>query len=707
MNKIKLTIVLLITIFIKMNAQYTTDYPFDSSWVKTFSGPVFNIKDLGAIPDDTINDSKYFRMAADSITKYGLGKIVIPTGLYIVGEQTINDDPNEPYYQVQKIFSVDGVNRVIVEGEDGAILKMSDGLHFGSFDPVNGEIFVPENGGFYDHNYIAHAGIIFSFVNSSNIIIKNLELDGNIDSYVIGGYWGDVGIQLHGIGVLLLDNSNVLLKDIYSHHHGLDGVEIGYYNLTEESLPTVHVLENVKSEYNGRQGLSWVGGIGLTAYNCKFNHTGKAKVSSPPGAGVDIEAEASIIRSGKFINCEFLNNSGCGLVADSGPGGYSTFDNCTFWGTTSWAMWNDKPKMVFNDCRFYGSIVHAFGSFEHPELATKYNNCHFEDKEHPEFGVYRSYLLINHDMVDGSNVTFDSCTIIANKLKSMWLTHHSEGQMYVKNTTITHKAIDVVPNNDFQAKYYNIYFENVQFLEDYPEDFESTYYINISGGVEVGNCVFVEGPIVKWRHWLDKTNPYGWILPGFHGMEQTVDVLSPDGGESWSVDSTYTILWDFDYPTDTIRIELYKGCQYFSTLTEETENDGVFQWTISDTLPSGHDYSINVLTENYPTDFAYSDTTFTINNIFLSIEEQETNIYSIFPNPAHNKLTIFRSYSNFSNKAVLSINDVMGRKIKEFTFSNYKDSSTMNIDLEKLKKGIYFLSIIENDKLFTSKFIKL
>jgi len=292
-----------------------------------------------------------------------------------------------------------------------------------------------------------------------------------------------------------------------------------YWNLTETDDPTVCVLENVQSEYNARQGLSWVGGIGLTAYNCKFNHTGKGAFAGNPGAGVDIEAEESVCRGGRFINCEFINNDGVGMVADSGDGGYTTFENCTFWGTTSWATWNTKPGMVFNSCNFYGSIVHAFGSTSHPELATKYNHCHFEDKEHPDYGVYRYPFLIVHDMPDGSNVTFDDCDIVANEIKSLWLTSDYEdgGNIILKNSNVTHRAI--IEPDDFIINFLRVKISNTHFMEDYPSDLNSVYYVNTWNGIEVGDCVFIDGPVVRWHLWLETFNPFGWILPGVRPID--------------------------------------------------------------------------------------------------------------------------------------------------------------------------------------------
>ncbi|MEE9438676.1 MAG: hypothetical protein V3V14_06720 [Saprospiraceae bacterium] len=118
---------------------------------------------------------------------------------------------------------------------------------------------------------------MFHIIESENVLIKNIELDGNLESMNVGGYWGDLtSRQNEAIGIFTEGSKNILLRDIYSHHHGLDGIEVAYYNLEEDDDPTVVVIENTTCEYNSRQGLSWIGGIGLTSYNCQFNHLSKS-----------------------------------------------------------------------------------------------------------------------------------------------------------------------------------------------------------------------------------------------------------------------------------------------------------------------------------------------------------------------------------------------------------------------------------------------
>jgi hypothetical protein len=138
-------------------------------------------------------------------------------------------------------------------------------------------------------------------------------------------------------------------------------------------------FENVRSEYNARQGCSIIGGRGLTFSGCQFNHTGKAGLYSPPGAGVDIEAEGAKHNfDHSFIDCEFVDNSGCGMVASSGLSEGGTFTRCKFIGTTSWSAWPNKPRFSFRSCLFVGALCHA-SDVSDRRLATRFTDCIFLD----------------------------------------------------------------------------------------------------------------------------------------------------------------------------------------------------------------------------------------------------------------------------------------------------------------------------------------
>jgi hypothetical protein len=457
-------------------------------------GPVVNVRECGARGDGVANDSAAFREAARRITQGGGGTLVIPRGVYVVGEQ-VHEPGAYPYYKPQPIFALQGLDGVAVEGND-ATLRAAPGLRFGSFDKDTGAPYVHTNGYFVDYRYAASAywGML-GFRDCTNVAIRNLELDGNSTNLVLGGSYGDTGRQLAAYGLYLYGNRDVLVENVRTHHHGLDGIIVGYQGLGTNDPPTPHLLRRVVSEYNARQGLSWVGGRGLTVVDSKFNHTGRGGFCSAPGAGLDIEAEESVCRDGLFVNCEFANNVGCGVVADSGDGGYTRFIDCTMWGTTAWSVWVGKPGVSFEDCRIYGSAVHGYGA-TNAALATRYVRCRFEDKEYGTNGVYRSGGGLV-ESCGGDNILFDGCAFMANRTRSFWI-DGTETREILRNCVVKHRAVR--SSRDFQALIRGAVLENVRFEEDFLAGHSNRYFI-AAGNVSVGDNVSVAGPYCKWANW--------------------------------------------------------------------------------------------------------------------------------------------------------------------------------------------------------------
>ncbi|MGH2565896.1 MAG: right-handed parallel beta-helix repeat-containing protein, partial [Ginsengibacter sp.] len=305
-----------------------------------------NIQFFGAKGDGKTNDQAAFNKAADYFNKRGGNvKLSIPKGTYIVGKQTFTGGRlNKPAYEGEDVMHLSNVKNFSVNGEVGAVIKFQNGMRMGSFSPISGK--ENKNGNnFVNRAYAAIPGTCIYIDNSTGVTVSNIELDGNNQNIILGGVYGDVGRQLQHYGIFISNSKNVLVANMNVHHFGLDGISIS--NKPNDSKDSIQLL-NSNFEYNSRQGLSWVSGNQLYVKNCKFNHTGKVKFSSPPGAGVDIEAEGGPIRNGIFENCEFIDNTGAGLVADSGDSGDCTFTDCTFWGTTNWSIWITKPGYTFH-----------------------------------------------------------------------------------------------------------------------------------------------------------------------------------------------------------------------------------------------------------------------------------------------------------------------------------------------------------------------
>jgi hypothetical protein len=377
-----------------------------------------DIRSFGAKGDGKTNDHEAFQKAAQFFNKRGgHGKLIIPKGTYIIGKQDFNQKTTtKPVYEGYDALSFKDVKNLVIQARKGAVIKYKDSLRYGAFDPETGKPHLHGTNNFVKTPYIASVGSAILVRNGKNIQIQGLTLDGNSDGLIVGGTWGDVNIQLPHIGIYAINCTNFTLDGVYIHHFGLDGALIA--NKTGESEePDKVLIKKSRFEYNGRQGMSWTGGNDLTAIDSKFNHTGRGKIYASPGAGVDIEAEMGPIRNGKFIRCEFVNNAGAGVVADSGPSKDCTFTDCTFWGVTYWSLWINKPGFTVIDSRIYGSFVHGYDA-KTDEEATVFRNCLFEDKPYNGKEPYGKFLIETNYR---RRVRFDNCTMIAHKKKVVWM----------------------------------------------------------------------------------------------------------------------------------------------------------------------------------------------------------------------------------------------------------------------------------------------
>jgi hypothetical protein len=373
---------------------------------------------FGARGDGVTDDTAAFAALAAFVNARGGGEIVLRRTTYMVGRQSRR--PGNRYaFEPAAIMEFRGCSRPLAIIGNGATLRCRPGLRYGTFHPVTGR---PTRNPmpFYGQGEVATPYLAMIRVErcSGPVAITGLELDGNLGRLVVGGQYGDVGWQIPAVGIQLVDNSGPeTLRRIHSHHHALDGIIID--GLDRRNATST--LDEVVAEYNGRQGCSIVGGRGYTFTRCKFNHTGKAGIASAPGAGVDIEAEAGKhVGHLRFVECEFSNNVGAGLTADSGPSEGASFERCAFIGTTSWAAWPNKPRFRFAACTFVGPIVHAFGDPD-PARACQFHDCTFRDDPalSPTGEVYGGPNPSRPiaDLSDNPNVLFNRCRFL--------LTHRS------------------------------------------------------------------------------------------------------------------------------------------------------------------------------------------------------------------------------------------------------------------------------------------
>ena len=461
-------------------------------------------KDFLAAGDGKTDDTPALAKAAAAIQKAGGGELMIPPGVYLVGSQS--KKAGGAYYDPADMFKVSGLTCLKVSGY-GATLRVAPGLHYGGFDTsgVAGDF----TGGAAN---AAAVGRILELSDSDNVLIEGVELDGNNEKLVLGGQWGDVDRQASATGLWMNKCQNVMVVDVHTHHHGLDGITVLYLGgPPPKKMP--HKLVRVVSEYNGRQALSWIGGWGLEAVDSKFNHTGRAMnggapLMSKPRAGLDIEPNAGtteITREGVFTRCEFIDNAGAGIVTAGADAGYSTFDDCTIWGTTTFSLYLTKPGMKFRASRIYGTATHgsdgrttATGA-PNAALATSFENCTFEDKPWTDGRVYLGGSL--YDLTDGvEGMSFTGCTFSNHGVRGVLMGDVASKEIFDGCTFVHGNA--GLSSGTYQSQFEGSEIRGCHFEES--SDIASgskSYFIKLSS-VNVtagGSPTHVDGPKVHWQ----------------------------------------------------------------------------------------------------------------------------------------------------------------------------------------------------------------
>ncbi|MDQ6901433.1 MAG: hypothetical protein M3139_00310 [Bacteroidota bacterium] len=371
---------------------------------------VIHIKYFGGVGNGKTNATSAFQKAAEYLQQNG-GTLIIDPGTYIVGKQYLSKSFDAGFsYNPEPILNfINAKNPIVISGYK-AILKAADGLNYGSFNPLTGLVdSVRTTGKRLSYNASAYIFIVAS--GCTSISIRGLTLDGNSGMLNISPPFDKYGNQLSATGITLYKNKKAEIIDCYIHHCALDAIIITWPGLKNTDPIYPHTIKHVIARFNGRQGLSWVGGNSLTVINSEFSSTGKSTnkglpVVGLPSAGIDIENEDAIIKNGNFINCIIYNNAGYG-VSSIGNDTYNiNFKKVTFIGTTKDPAFPKSQNFSFDSCIFVGQVVGIHGSSEKTK-ANYFKNCLFtmDKKKSPNGQVFGK----NSAFYDAENVIFNNC----------------------------------------------------------------------------------------------------------------------------------------------------------------------------------------------------------------------------------------------------------------------------------------------------------
>jgi hypothetical protein len=376
-----------------------------------------------------VDDGPALAAASAAITALGRGVLELyPGRTYPIGSQTAPKVTSNGTYQygpnTEYPIEFNGCSGPVVLNGNGARIQCLAGKKFGSFNG-DGTVLNPTMPYFGTALSSPYFAMIYVHGCTGPVIIRDIELDGNLASLSIGGTWGDTGRQIPATGMQFTNNSGgIAVSNVQSHHHGLDGAGVNGPATSDGGFGSERgYMFGVNAYCNGRQGLSFTGGKGWIFDACSFNWTGKANpgsdtvaaVQSGPCSGVDFEAEGGKkVRDVLLRRCEIVGNSGAGMVQDNTDCDRIVFEDCTFIGTTNYALWPKGPGFVFRRCRIVGTVVNAYGpDASSPQDAILFDRCSFwnADALSPTGTTYSvNNLLIEN--IGGGEVYFDRCKFV-------------------------------------------------------------------------------------------------------------------------------------------------------------------------------------------------------------------------------------------------------------------------------------------------------
>jgi hypothetical protein len=197
----------------------------------------------------------------------------------------------------------------------------------------------------------------------------------------------------------------------------------------------------------------------------------------------------------------------------------------------------------------------------------------------------------------------------------------------------------------------------------------------------------------------------------FKVTDAFVEMVTPNGGEAWSMGSEYVIRWETNI-ADSVRLDLLYGQQNILSIDTTFRDPSAFRWLVPTNLTVDSSYKIIITSINDPLIKDTSDASFSIVppsdvEIVNSDIPEDYSISQNYPNP-FNPSTEIEFNLPESGLITLKVFDILGKEIttlvnEQMQAGNYK----LTFDASNLPSGIYFYSLHANDFVSTKKMVLL
>ncbi|MCD4652285.1 MAG: lamin tail domain-containing protein [Candidatus Cloacimonetes bacterium] len=144
-----------------------------------------------------------------------------------------------------------------------------------------------------------------------------------------------------------------------------------------------------------------------------------------------------------------------------------------------------------------------------------------------------------------------------------------------------------------------------------------------------------------------------------------ITVITPNGGENWSIDNSYSITWNtVDVGTVGINIQLLENEAIVANIASSVTDNGTYVWMIPQTIPIGSNYKMQIATD----DGLVSD----ISDAVFSITDGGTPSGIVINEIMYNPPTSLGSDDNFEYVEIYNPFDI------EMNLTNWQFSSAFN-----------------------------
>ena len=258
------------------------------------------VRDFGAKPDNRTDCYAAMVRATQVISQAGGGILNIPKGKYYIGKIKITGGKNKNFITDIGFYNC----KLLTIRGNGSTIR------------VNGHFLRTEDYNIFDvptkYSY-TETVIPFFIVNCSNVLLEDMILDGGVREMrkekINEGNCS--GIVIDDYGKKEFISNNITIKNVTTNYFATDGITI-------RCRGTNIRVSHCKAKFNGRQGMSIVGGNNIVIEHSEFDSTGHTGFygGHAPGAGIDVECENPElpIKNVLIKNCSMRGSSGFQIV---------------------------------------------------------------------------------------------------------------------------------------------------------------------------------------------------------------------------------------------------------------------------------------------------------------------------------------------------------------------------------------------------------